>query len=119
MTSRAGTFARSSRATLRRPSRLARGSSGARCSIRRLAQFPCALSHVDKQAEASLPCRAAFEFAYDNEREAVSAPLGVESLLTRLFRRPGKPAAAELPAGDMRALDGLARILRTVGVLKK
>ena len=94
-------------------------------------EFRCAMLHqafssvsmrtvlCDKQAEANLPCRAAFEFAYDNEREAVSAPIGVESLLTRLFRRPGKPAAAELPAGDMRALDGLARILRTVGVLKK
>ena len=72
-----------------------------------------------RQAEAALPCRAAFDFAYDNERGPVHAAGGLESLLTRLFRRLGKPAAAELPAGDMRALDGLARILRTVGVLKK
>ena len=118
MTSPAGTSARSSRATLRRPSRRARGSLGARCSSEALSASMCT-SLCGRQAEAALPCRAAFDFAYDEETGAVSAPVGVESLLTRLFRRPGKPAAAELPAGDMRALDGLARILRTVGVLNK
>lgn len=92
----------------------------------RCAMLPQALHAVSmcgslcgRQGEAASLCRAAFEFAYDDEGGPVSAALGAESLLTRILRRPGKPAAAELPAGDMRALDSLARILRTVGVLNK
>lgn len=64
--------------------------------------------------------RAAFDFAYEAAREAGSGAGGGSrrGLLARLLG--GRTAApVQLPAGDMRALDGLARILRTVGVLNK
>lgn len=64
--------------------------------------------------------RAAFDFAYEAAREAGSGA-GGGGRRGPLARLLGGRAAApvQLPAGDMRALDGLARILRTVGVLNK
>ena len=61
--------------------------------------------------------RAAFAFVY-TEAEAGEPRRG--GLLGQLLGGVGKPrAVTEFPADDMRALDGLERILRQAGVLNK
>lgn len=61
MTSRAGTSARSSRATLRRPSGLVRGSLGARCFLKSVSYtiFMCT-NLCGRQAEAAFAVQGGF-----------------------------------------------------------
>jgi hypothetical protein len=59
--------------------------------------------------------RAAFAFVF-SETEA-QQPRKEGGLLGRLFGKAR--AVTEFPADDMRALDGLERILRQAGVLNK
>lgn len=74
-------------------------------------------------------CRAAFDFAYGSAEAPGASRSGTveasagsaaprQGLLGRLLGGwADAPAPPALPARDMRALNGLARILRTVGVL--
>ena len=57
-------------------------------------------------------CRAAFAFVY---KERVPQPQ--RGLLARWLGGGSAAPMAELPATDMRALDGLESILRRAGVL--
>lgn len=59
-------------------------------------------------------CRAAFAFVY---KERVPQPQ--RELFARWFGGAAAVSTAEFPATDMRALDGLERILRRAGVLNE
>lgn len=65
-------------------------------------------------------CRAAFAFVFSEAEAAQPSKEG--GFLGRLWilNSNSKPrAVTEFPADDMRALDGLERILRQAGVLNK